>query len=154
MFSYTCFKRANPEHMHSRGETVGNSSSPSGFLYVTHILVLHFSTSCPPSCVCAGFVFMTTPVIRRYCRELLVLTQLRCITQTVVAASYLAPGSVLQSGVFFFCDYFRSRCRYVQALSLSYIYKWFEQGCVIVTMTSLKHKMSRQNSLHAPNCPP
>lgn len=104
MFSYTCFKRANPEHMHSRGETVGNSSSPSGFLflYVTHILVLHFSTSCPPSCVCAGFVFMTTPVIRRYCRELLVLTQLRCITQTVVAASYLAPGSVLQSGVFFF----------------------------------------------------
>lgn len=47
------------------------------------------------SCVCTGLVFMTTPVIHGPLQRLLVLPQLRGIRQTVVPASYLAPGSLL-----------------------------------------------------------
>lgn len=50
----------------------------------------------PPwlSSVWADVVFMTSPVIRGLLQRQLLLTQLRCIRQPVVPASYLAPGSL------------------------------------------------------------
>lgn len=123
VFPIDGFKKitVNPKNMYSRKETLGNSCSYYFFLYVTRIPVLHFSVAPPrpPSCVCAGFVFMTTPVIRRHCRAAGVNTAEVHYTD---CCSCLLPGSrrCLQPG------HFRSKCRLVRAFSLPYTYAGFE----------------------------
>lgn len=81
--------------MYSREETP-NHAATSLVFYMSVPCELSISPPAAPPivCVCAASVFTTTPVIRS---PPLLLTQLRCITQAVVAAFYLAPASRLPS---------------------------------------------------------
>lgn len=122
--------------MYSRGETA-NHAATSFFFYMSSPsqFCIALPAALPIVCVCAGFVFMTTPVIRRHCRAAGVNT---AEVHYSHCCSCLLPGSrlCLQSGFFFF--HFRSRCRIVHALCLTNT--GFEPE-FITTMTSIKHKM-------------
>lgn len=93
----------NPKHVYSRGDT-WQLMQPLVPFSICHphpsFAFLHqLPPSTPQSCVCAGFVFMTTPVIRRHCRAAGVNTAEVHYTD---CCSCLLPGSrlCLQSGVF------------------------------------------------------
>lgn len=83
------------------------------FFSVTSIPVLRFSTSCLPPCPVFVLALFLWPLQWSVATaELLVSTQLRCITRPGVPASYLAPGVV------FVCVHLRRKSSFMHALSL------------------------------------
>lgn len=83
------------------------------FFSVTSIPVLCFSTSCLPPCPVFVLALFLWPLQWSVATaELLVSTQLRCITRPGVPASYLAPGVV------FVCVHLRRKSSFMHALSL------------------------------------
>lgn len=102
--------RENPKHVSIR---VLATRIVDSFFSVTSIPVLRFSTSCLPPCPVFVLALFLWPLQWSVATaELLVSTQLRCITRPGVPASYLPPGVV------FVCVHLRSESSFMHALSL------------------------------------
>lgn len=128
--------------MYSSGETA-NHAATSFFFYTSPLckFCIALAAAPPRICVCAGFVLMTTPVIRRRCRAAGVNTA-EVHYFDCCACLYLAPGCVCsQHFSSFFSGTLQKQLQNCACtLSHKHTYAEFEPE-FIVTVTSIKRKM-------------